>query len=59
VRYRFGTIYNVAPGQNRKDEIEEWASVRYPELWSQLEKVGRRTTEEGFRLFNIVREVKA
>ena len=56
---RLGTFYNATPGQNRRDIIEDWARDRYPLLWDQLESVGQRTTDEGFRLFNIVRDVKA
>jgi hypothetical protein len=56
---RLGTFYNAMPGQNRRDIIEDWAREHYPQLWEQLEKVGQRTTDEDFRLFNIVRDVKA
>jgi hypothetical protein len=54
-----GTFYNAAPGQNRKDDIEEWAKNLYPDIWKKLEKVGQKTAPEGYRLFKIVREVKA
>ncbi|KAI9743111.1 MAG: hypothetical protein M1818_003406 [Claussenomyces sp. TS43310] len=54
-----GTFYNASPGQNRKDDVEAWAKERYPTVWTDLEKVGQRTTDEGERLFQIVREVRA
>jgi hypothetical protein len=57
--YRLGTFYNAAPGENRKDEVEEWVKERYPEIWAELEKVGRTTIDEDVELFNIVRDVKA
>jgi hypothetical protein len=46
-------------GDAKKEAIEEWARDVYPEIWAELEQVGQRSTEEGIRLFNIVREVKA
>lgn len=53
-----GTFYNATPGDERKDEIEEWAKERFPKVWAKLEKVGQWTTKEGRRLFKIVRDVK-
>jgi hypothetical protein len=53
-----GTFYNAVPGQNRKDAVEEWAKRSFPAQWAELEKVGQQTTNEGYRLFNIVREIK-
>jgi hypothetical protein len=48
------------PGQNRKDEIEEWGRGMYPEVWEELEKVGRMYVDEGFvTLFKIERTWKA
>jgi hypothetical protein len=50
---RIGTFYNALPGQNRKDLVEEWAKDHYPDVWSELEKLGQRTMKEGHRLFNM------
>ncbi|EPE35328.1 hypothetical protein GLAREA_11027 [Glarea lozoyensis ATCC 20868] len=56
----FGIFYNAMPGQNRKDEIEEWGRGMYPEVWAELEKVGRMYVDEGFvTLFKIERTWKA
>jgi hypothetical protein len=52
-------VYNAAPGLNRKADVEQWAKGSYPELWAELEKIGKITTEEEIELFDIVRIVKA
>lgn len=57
--YSFGAFYNATQGQNRKDEIEDWARERYPLVWEQLEQLGKYTTEDGVPQFNIVRDIKA
>ena len=50
---RIGSFYNALPGQNRKDIIEEWAKDHYPDIWTELEKLGQRTMKEGHRMFNM------
>lgn len=57
--FRIGVIYNAAPGINRKEEVEQWAKEVYPDLWAELEKIGKRTTVEEIELFDIVRTVKS
>ncbi|KAL2071841.1 hypothetical protein VTL71DRAFT_13076 [Oculimacula yallundae] len=54
-----GTFYNSLPGQNRKDLVEEWAKGLYPDVWKELCKLGQTTQDEGHRLFNMTREMKA
>jgi len=54
-----GTFYNAAPGQKQRDVVADWAKEAYPHLWAELNKVGRRTTREHGRLFNINRDLKA
>ncbi|KAI9789078.1 MAG: hypothetical protein M1835_001890 [Candelina submexicana] len=54
-----GTVYNAIPGQTRKDEVEHWGRTTYPEIWTELEKLGRKPTEDGSQLFQIVRNVAA
>ena len=38
-----GTFYNAAPGQTRKERVEEWAKQAYPDVWQELLAIG--TTE--------------
>jgi len=47
------------PGQNQKDDFEDWAKEEYPEIWARLLTKGRRKSVEGLDRFNIDREVKA
>lgn len=47
------------PGQNQKDEFEDWAKEEYPEIWTRLVKKGRKRTIEGMCKFNLPRELKA
>jgi hypothetical protein len=55
-----GIAYNALPGPDLKAEFEEWASSEYPEIWSRLVKMGRRTNRTDYLArFNIVREMKA
>ncbi|CZT12381.1 related to complex I intermediate-associated protein 84, mitochondrial precursor [Rhynchosporium agropyri] len=54
-----GTFYNSIPGQSRKDLVEEWAKGLSPDIWRALCKLGQTTQEEGHRLFNMTREMKA
>jgi hypothetical protein len=45
--HRIGLLYNASPHQYWKDEVEAWAKTKYPELWTQLERVPRTEHEEG------------
>ncbi|RFU23638.1 hypothetical protein B7463_g12700, partial [Scytalidium lignicola] len=54
-----GTLYNAIPGQNRKDQIEEWGKTTYPALWAELEALGQKEMDEGHRLFKIVVDMVA
>ncbi|KAI9724910.1 MAG: hypothetical protein M1812_000186 [Candelaria pacifica] len=54
-----GTVYNAIPGQNKKDEVERWGRENYPSIWTELEKFGRRKTEDGSQLLQIARDVRA
>lgn len=54
--HRIGTLYNAIPGQNRKDLVEKWARDLYPAVWTELEKFGQLTAEEGHRLFKMPKE---
>ncbi|KAL5337855.1 hypothetical protein BJX70DRAFT_221557 [Aspergillus crustosus] len=42
-----GYFYNSIPFQHWKDEVEKWAKVDYPDLWTQLEGVERTEHKEG------------
>ncbi|KAL2866373.1 putative mitochondrial respiratory complex I chaperone (Cia84) [Aspergillus lucknowensis] len=42
-----GLLYNAIPYQYWKDEVENWAKEKYPDLWAQLEGLERTEHEEG------------
>ena len=44
------------PYQHWKDDVEEWAKKKYPELWAVLERIERREYEEGPKFVGIVNE---
>ncbi|WEW57957.1 hypothetical protein PRK78_003424 [Emydomyces testavorans] len=52
-----GTLYNAIPFQYWKDQAEEWAQAAYPELWRDLEQLGREEDEDGVKSFNINRNI--
>lgn len=54
---RIGLFYNAIPYQYWKDQVEEWAKSRYPELWAQLEQVNRTEHEEGPKFDDIRNEI--
>ncbi|KAG9830594.1 hypothetical protein KCU98_g13623, partial [Aureobasidium melanogenum] len=41
-----GSLYNAAPGQVKKGLIEAWAQERYPEIWTALQEIGTRVSEQ-------------
>ena len=51
--YRLGTFYNALPGQNRKDLVEQWAKELYPNVWTELSKLGQIEAKEGHLLFKL------
>jgi hypothetical protein len=53
-----GSFYNALPGQNRKDLVMDWAKDHYPDVWTELEKLGQRTMKEGHRMFNMKKLAK-
>ncbi|KAJ5349730.1 hypothetical protein N7541_007457 [Penicillium brevicompactum] len=42
-----GLFYNAIPYQYWKDEVEKWASEKYPEHWAHLLTMNRTEHEEG------------
>ncbi|KFY92365.1 hypothetical protein V498_05012 [Pseudogymnoascus sp. VKM F-4517 (FW-2822)] len=55
-----GIFYNVVPGQTKKDSVETWGQTTYPEVWAELEKIGKvPDADDDYEVFNIVREWKA
>ena len=53
-----GTFYNTIPWQYRKDEVEAWAKVAYPDLWEELLTFGDEIDEEWeVRYFKINRSI--
>ncbi|KAI4728260.1 hypothetical protein E4T49_03984 [Aureobasidium sp. EXF-10728] len=54
-----GSMYNAAPGQVKKGVVEAWAKERYPEIWTALEDIGTRVSEQTkLPEFKIDREVE-
>ena len=53
-----GSLFNAAPGQTKKVEVEEWAKQRYPALWAELEGIGMDVRENDMRYFKINRRVE-
>ena len=45
--HRLGTFYNATPGAHNKDQVEQWASKAYPDIWADLLKLGKTTVVEG------------
>lgn len=57
MKRRIGLFYNAIPYQYWKDEVEQWASQRYPELWAHLIETPRSEHEEGLKFDDITNEV--
>lgn len=56
---RIGSLYNAAPGQVKKGVVEAWAKERYPEIWTALQEIGTRVSEQTeLPEFKIDREVE-
>jgi uncharacterized protein YdaT len=36
----------------------DWAKDHYPDVWTELEKLGQRTMKEGHRMFNMKKLAK-
>ncbi|KAH0367352.1 hypothetical protein KCU65_g4751, partial [Aureobasidium melanogenum] len=54
-----GSLYNAAPGQVKKGIVEAWAKERYPEIWTALQEIGTRVSEQTeLPEFKIDREVE-
>ncbi|KAK5992306.1 Complex I intermediate-associated protein 84 [Cladobotryum mycophilum] len=51
--------YNALPGQELQKNFQEWAKVRYGDVWEKLLKVGRRMNEYSLCQFRIKRPLKA
>jgi len=48
------------PGEENKEAVEAWAKQNYPDVWAELETREKIIDkEDGFELFDIVREWKA
>ena len=45
------------PHQYLKDEVEKWASEKYPQLWEQIAELPRTEHEEGPKFDGITNEV--
>lgn len=58
-RNRLGVAYNALPGQELQSRFQSWAKMRYPEVWTELEKKGKRMTEDLLCKFKLNRVFKA
>lgn len=58
-RDSLGIIYNALPGRKLQAEFQAWALGQYPDLWSQLEKTGRRGADGTGTSFKISRDIRA
>ncbi|KAJ5097537.1 hypothetical protein N7456_008258 [Penicillium angulare] len=52
-----GLFYNAIPYQYWKDEVEQWALQKYPELWKHMAESPRSEHEEGQKFDGITNEV--
>ncbi|KAJ5291161.1 hypothetical protein N7478_000412 [Penicillium angulare] len=52
-----GLFYNAIPYQYWKDEVEQWALQKYPELWTHMAETPRSEHEEGQKFDGITNEV--
>ena len=52
-----GLFYNAIPYQYWKDEVEQWASQKYPQHWEHLMKMKRTECEQGLEFEGISNEV--
>ncbi|CAG8144015.1 unnamed protein product [Penicillium salamii] len=52
-----GLFYNAIPYQYWKDEVEKWASEKYPEHWQHLLTMNRTEHEEGPKFDGISNDV--
>lgn len=50
-------FYNAIPYQYWKDQVEEWAGQKYPELWAHLATIERSEHEEGLKFDGISNEI--
>jgi len=42
------TFYNSINGQVRRDTLAEWAKIKYPDLWAEVEKLGKKELDDGW-----------
>ncbi|KAH7148505.1 hypothetical protein EDB81DRAFT_464908 [Dactylonectria macrodidyma] len=54
-----GVAFNAFPGQQLQSRFKSWAKMRYPEVWTKLEKKGKRLTEDSLCKFKLNRVFKA
>ncbi|CAM1500814.1 Fc.00g099760.m01.CDS01 [Cosmosporella sp. VM-42] len=54
-----GVAYNALPGQQLQQDFQNWAKMRYPEAWAELEKKGRRMTRDELCKFKLNRTFKS
>ncbi|KAJ5894457.1 hypothetical protein N7495_006148 [Penicillium taxi] len=52
-----GLFYNAILYQYWKDQVEEWAQRKYPDLWTHLAETKRSEHEEGLKFDGITNEV--
>lgn len=57
--YRLSNWFNATTNIERQAKVEAWIREHYPEVWTEIEKVGYWVTMEGFgyRQYNINRNL--
>ncbi len=58
VQNSLGTFFNAAVLSGKQEEVEQWVQQQYPNVWTELEKVGIVTTEEGLKRAKIDTKVR-
>ncbi|KAJ3513737.1 hypothetical protein NM208_g15141 [Fusarium decemcellulare] len=54
-----GVAFNALPGQQLQSDFRNWAKVRYPDAWAELELKGKRVNEDSLCQFKLNRVLAA
>lgn len=55
--YLLGSFFNAIPGQSKQEDVAIWIKERYPEIWTELGKIGVNVREDDMRFWKIDRDV--
>jgi hypothetical protein len=45
---RLATLYNSLNDQQRRDTAAEWAKIKYPDVWMEVENLGKEELDDGW-----------